>query len=107
MSWDVFRNEMVGMLQGVPFLTCEAMPDGHGLRSSNVFFGIIQKGRMYFRVDDSTRPAYEEMGSGPFRVKGGVLEAYYEVPFDIRDEKHLLLQWATQAIAVARRAPTA
>jgi len=40
---------------------------GYGLRSGGVFFGIVHKGRLYFKVDDASRPDYQAAGSEPFR----------------------------------------
>ena len=103
MSWDLFRQDIIQKLQGVPDLTSESVPDAIGLRSGDAFFGIIQRGRLFFKVDEESLPAYEEAGSGPLRVKGGFLEAFYEVPFDIRDDALLLRQWANRSVIAARR----
>lgn len=107
MSWDIFREELVRRLNAIPSLTCAAMGGGHGLSSGETFFGIIERGRFYLKVDDSTRPTYEEMGSGPFRVKGGLMESFYEVPYDVREDDALLLEWANRSLTVARRSPPA
>jgi len=113
MSWDLFRDEVVQSLQGVPSLTCASMKDvpgmedADGLRSGDAFFGVIKRGRLFFRVDDATRPPYEEAGSGPLRLKAGILETYYEVPFDVREDPLELRQWAGRAVKAAKKPPAA
>src|SRR5436190_20676947 len=105
MSWDDFRTEVVQSLQGVPSFACTAMGKGHGLLSGATFFGMIERGRLYFRVDDESRPAYEAAGCGPFRVKGGLVENYYEVPFEVREDPLVLREWANLAILAAEQKP--
>ena len=56
-------------------------------------------------MDDATRPAYQDEGMGPLRVPQGLIEAYYEVPFDVAENPTQILEWARLAIAAARRAP--
>ncbi|MDC4224262.1 MAG: TfoX/Sxy family protein [Candidatus Manganitrophus sp.] len=40
---------------------------GHGLYRGESFFGILYKGRLYFKTDDASRSDYIEMGMKPFR----------------------------------------
>ena len=44
-----------------------AMFGGYGLYQGRVFFGIIFKGRLYFKTDAASRPAYVRRGMRPFR----------------------------------------
>ena len=38
---------------------------GVGIYYNDVFFAILYRGRLYFKVDDANRPAYEAAGTGP------------------------------------------
>lgn len=80
---------------------------GHGLYSGERFFGILFDGRVYFKVDDTTRTAYEKHGMSPFIyvVKGREMTmSYYEVPLDILEDQNESVVWASQAIHISQRA---
>ena len=77
---------------------------GHGLYSGDRFFGILDEGRVFFKVDDITRAAYESRGMPPFtyEMKGRVMTmSYYEVPPDVLEDRNEAFVWANQAIQVA------
>jgi len=68
---------------------------GYGLYSGAVFFGIIHKGRLYFKTDDQTRPQYTQSGMKPFRPNPKqTLKNYYEVPPDLLEDSDRLVEWA-------------
>jgi len=71
---------------------------GFGLYHRDVFFGILHKGRLYFKTSDQTRSAYEKYGMKPFRPSDKqTLKNYYEVPPDILEDGEALVLWAEQA----------
>ncbi len=82
---------------------------GYGLYRRGVFFGIIFRGRLYFKTDDATRPQYLDRGMKPFRPSATqTLKNYYEVPADMFEESEQLAEWASQSVecgtpSVARR----
>ena len=86
-----------------------SMFGGVGIYAGELFFALIADGTLYFKVDDSTRPAYEERGLLPFRPAGpdGETMQYYEVPADVLEDADRLGPWADAAIAVAHRKRTA
>lgn len=72
---------------------------GYGLYQGKIFFGILYKGRLYFKTDASTRHSYLEMGMKPFRPNAKMtLKTYYEVPADIIEDPDQLMEWATKGI---------
>jgi DNA transformation protein and related proteins len=81
---------------------------GVGIYAGEVFFALIAGDTLYFKVDDSNRPAFEERGLGPFRPYGdsGEVMQYYEIPGDLLEDPEALRPWAEQAIAVAIRKRT-
>ena len=84
------------------------MFSGVGLFHSGAMFGLIVRDTLYFRVDDGTRKRYEGAGSEPFSyLRSGrsvSLSAYYAVPEDLFDRPDELLDWARDAVTVARTA---
>jgi DNA transformation protein and related proteins len=84
------------------------MFSGAGLFHSGAMFGLLVREALYFRVDATTRGRYESAGSQPFSyLRSGrqvSLSAYYAVPEDLFDQPDELLQWARDAVTVARSA---
>jgi len=94
-SFKDFVVDQLGELRG---LSCRAMFGGYGLYQEAVFFGIIHKGRLYFKTDDTSRPAYVKKGMKPFRPnRTQTLRTYYEVPVDIAEDSEQLVTWARRA----------
>ena len=95
---DSFKDFVLDQLRDLPGVTCRAMFGGYGLYQGAVFFGVIHKGRVYFKTDDRTRPAYAAKGMKPFppNVKQ-TLKTYYEVPVDLIEDQEQLSAWAARA----------
>ena len=92
---DSFKDFVVDQLRAVDDLTCRAMFGGHGLYSRNYFFGIVYQGRLYFKTNDRTRPAYDRLGMRPFQPNPELtLKNYYEVPPGVVEDRNELTQWA-------------
>jgi DNA transformation protein len=95
---DGFRDFVLDQLSGLPGLTSRAMFGGYGLYQGDRFFGIIHKGRLYFKTDRLTLPHYRDRGMEPFTpTSTQTLKNYYEVPVDILEAPDDLLTWASQA----------
>ena len=65
---DGFKDFVLDQLADLRGLTCRAMFGGYGLRYREAFFGIIHKGRLYFKVTPETVDSYRALGTKPFRV---------------------------------------
>src|SRR5882672_5917294 len=92
-----FIVEQLAALGGV---RSRSMFGGHGLYKGDSFFGMVGKGRVYFRVDDTTRPKYEAQGMTPFSPDPKMtMKGYYEVPLDVIEDAAELVRWAREAIA--------
>jgi DNA transformation protein len=103
MKQDSFKEFVLDQLEEMRSVTCRAMFGGFGLYHHDLFFGILHKGRLYFKTDDQTRPAYEKYEMKPFRPSDKqTLKNYYEVPPDILEDREGLTVWADQAVQVAR-----
>ena len=96
---DGFKDFVLDQLADLPHVTARAMFGGHGLYSRSTFFGIIYKGRLYFKVTTSTLSRYTDHGMKPFRPNAKqTLKSFYEVPIDILEDTEALTQWATAAV---------
>lgn len=103
MKQDSFKEFVLDQLAGMAPVTCRAMFGGFGLYHHDAFFGILHKGRLYFKTDDHTRPAYKEYDMHPFRYSDKqTLKNYYEVPPDILENEEELILWARDAVQVGR-----
>jgi DNA transformation protein and related proteins len=102
-AYRTFVIESLGRIEPV---TARAMFGGVGLYARGLFFGLIDDDVLYFKVDGSTRGAYEDAGSGPFRPagEGGAAMAYYELPAELLEGADGLRPWMEAALDVARRA---
>jgi len=75
-----------------------------GLYQGDLFFGIVDEGRLYLLTDERTRRAYEERGMSAFRpTPDQVLKNYFEVPVDVLEDDGELVAWARSAVEVQRR----
>jgi DNA transformation protein len=95
---DGFKDFVLDQLTDLPGLTCRSMFGGYGLYCDRVFFGIIHKGRLYFKTSDTTAPRYRTRKMKPFKpnVKQ-TLKTYYEVPVDVLEDAGELTRWAREA----------
>ena len=95
---DGFRDFVLDQLSELPGLTHRAMFGGYGLYQRETFFGIIHRGRLYFKVAPKTVSVYKEHGMNPFRPNAKqTLKSFYEVPVGIIEDSEHLTEWATQA----------
>lgn len=96
---DPIRDRLAAQLELLPDFRCRNMFGGSGLYSRGRFFGLVYRGRVYFRTGDDTRPAYIEAGMGFFQPnQRQSLKNYYEVPPAVVADRGVLLEWARKAI---------
>lgn len=96
---DGFKDFVLDQLTDLRGLTCRAMFGGYALYQRTTFFGIIHKGRLYFKVTTTTVPRFKKHGMKPFRPNAKqTLQSFYEVPIDVLEDAETLTHWATEAI---------
>ena len=96
---DGFKDFVLDQLNELSGVTCRAMFGGYGLYQRNSFFGIIHKGRLYFKTHQMTAPLYRDRGMKPFTpTSTQTLRNYYEVPVEILEAPDELIAWASQAV---------
>jgi DNA transformation protein len=104
---DTFMALVLDQLRGVPAVTHRRMFGGWGLYAGGIFFAIVSDGRLYFKTDEDSRPAYLARGMGPFTYgQDHSLKTYWEVPPDVLEDAQELARWATAAGAAALAART-
>ena len=104
---DSFKEFVLDQLSALPDVRAKAMFGAHGLYQADRFFGILEEGRLFFKVNDASKVAYIERDMGPFTYesRGKTLAmGYYEVPLEIVEKPTDLVEWARQAIQVATAA---
>jgi DNA transformation protein and related proteins len=91
--------------RAIPGIRSRAMFGGVGIYAGELFFALIADDTLYFKVDASTRPDFEERGMGPFRPfgeEGGTMK-YYQLPEDVLEDPEELRPWVERAVAIARQ----
>jgi DNA transformation protein len=81
---------------------------GHGLTVDDVFLALIADERLYLKVDEQTRAAFESAGSLPFVYTGkgrSITLSYWTAPDAALDSPPAMLPWARLALQAALRAP--
>ncbi len=99
MKTDSFAEFVADQLAGLEGVEIRRMFGGHGVYLKKVFFAILADGKLYFKTNPKTLPAFEKAGSKPFiyEKKGKKtirLKNYYEVPVDILENRRKLHAWA-------------
>ncbi len=97
-------EELLARLAPLGELGARRMFGGVGLYCDGVFFGLIDGGVPFFRVDEGSREAYRAAGSAPFQpfADKPSMENYYEVPLGVLEREQALLEWARRALSAAR-----
>lgn len=86
-------------------LRAKRMFGGVGLYCGERFFGLMDDGVLYLKVDDQTRARYTRRRLTPFSPGGGMPSmSYYPVPAGVLEDAGELIVWAREAVAVADRA---
>jgi len=103
-SFKAFVVEQLGRV--TPDIRARNMFGSVGIYAGDAFFALIDDDTLYFKVDDTTRPAYTALGMEPFRPFGedGAAMQYYRVAEELLEDPQALTSWVADAVAVARRA---
>ena len=102
---DSYREFVLEQLGRVTPVMGKSMLGGVGIYAQGLFFALIAEDRLYFKVDDATRPEFERRGMEPFRPFGEESAmGYYEVPADVVEDVPQLEPWTRAALDVAARA---
>jgi DNA transformation protein len=96
---ESFKDFVLDQLQELKGVEARRMFGGFGLYQDETFFGIVHKGCLYFKVDESTVDEYRKHKMKPFRPNARqTLKTYYQVPAEILEDSDRLCEWAKKAI---------
>jgi DNA transformation protein len=101
-----FKSFVLDQLEELGDVTPRSMFGGVGLYHRGVFFGILARDTVYFKVGETNRADYERARMKAFRPypnRSGVTK-YHAVPLEVLESAPELAAWARKAIAVASRA---
>ena len=94
-----FEGRAQGRLSELGDISSRPLFGGHGIYWRDVIFGIVFRGRLYFKVDEGSKGEYVAKGMPPFRPnERQTLKSYYEVPSEVLDDREAPLSWAREAI---------
>ena len=99
-----YLQYVLEQLHGLGGVVSRRMFSGAGLYQDDVFFGLLFRDTLYFKVNDANRADYESRGMGrfqPFPDKPHLSLTYYEVPVDVLEDREELASWARRSIAAA------
>jgi DNA transformation protein len=103
-----FVAHVLELLAPLGAVRARRMFGGHGLYVDALFIALIAGDRLYLKVDDTSRPAFERAGCTPFaysrRDLGAVTLGYWSAPDDALDSQQAMVPWARLALAAALRA---
>lgn len=103
---ESFKDFVLDQLHELDDVEARRMFGGYGLYRDETFFGIIHKGRLYFKIDQSIVGAYRRWKMKPFRPNAKqTLKTYYQVPAEILEDAERLGEWAAQAIRCQNKIP--
>ena len=101
-----FKDFVLDQLLELDGIEARRMFAGYGLYRDETFFGIVHKGKLYFKINDSSIGEYRRRRMRPFRPNARqTLKSYYQVPVDIVEDAEELARWAGQAIRCQTKHP--
>ncbi len=104
---DALVEFVCDQLAGLDGIAHRSMFGGFGLYCGSTFFGIVYRGRVYFKTSETSRAKYLEWGTEPFQPNARQrLGAYYEVPAELLDDRDRLLTLAEEAVDIAMQSKT-
>jgi DNA transformation protein len=101
-NYRIFVLEQLGRVTPV---SAKSMFGGVGIYARGLFFALIAEDRLYFKVNDATRPDFQRLGMEAFRPSDDdSTMGYFEVPADVAEDVVQLAPWMEKAIDVAAKA---
>lgn len=102
-----FASHVVDIMQVIGPVYAKRMFGGHGIFLDGLMFALIADNSLYLKVDDETRPAFDEQGLMPFtyQKKGSTASlSYYQAPEEAMEDLEKMRDWAVPAFEAALRA---
>jgi DNA transformation protein len=100
---DSLRTWLEERLAAIPNVRVARLFGSFGIFSGKTMFGVLDEGRVYFKTDETTRRAYFERGAAVLTARKGTVDTdYYEVPAGVLEDEDKIIEWAREALGVAR-----
>lgn len=101
---ESFKDYVVDQLHQLNEVEARRMFGGFGLYQDETFFGIVHKGKLFFKIDESTVGEYRKRKMKPFWPnRKQTLKSYYQVPADVIEDADALCAWAGWAVRCQRK----
>jgi DNA transformation protein len=101
---ESFKDFLLDQLHELDDVEARRMFGGFGLYRDETFFGIVHKGKLFFKIDESSVGEYRKRKMKPFRSNAKqTLKSYYQVPADVIEDADALREWAVKAVGCQRR----
>ncbi len=92
-------------------VTLRRMFSGAGLFFDGVMFGLVVRGVIFLKADETSSADFEREGSEPFTYVRGKTSGrlsrhalpYWRLPERLYDNPDTLAEWAARALAIAQR----
>jgi DNA transformation protein len=101
-----FVERMAAQLAPLGPVRARGMFGGYGVYLDDLMFALIAWDRLFFKVDDQTKPTFVDAGGQPFVYDQGgqaVTMSYWEPPKGAFKDAGTLMPWAELGLAAARR----
>ncbi len=101
-----FTDYLKDCLAVVGPVTIKRMFGGAGVYADGVMFGLVANDVLYFKADGQNEQDYVDEGLEPFTYDGKarpIKMSYWQVPERVFDDPDEMTEWATAALAAARR----
>lgn len=96
---ESFKDFVLDQLRELDRIEARRMFGGFGIYREEWFFAIIHRGRLYFKIDETTVKEYRKRKMKAFRPnRKQTLKSYYQVPVEIIEDAGQLGVWAERAI---------
>lgn len=102
-----FQDLLRDLFDPVGGVSFKRMFGGVGIFRQGTMFALVADDTLYLKADETTRPAHEAEGCGPFvheSKRGSVATSYWQMPERLYDEPEAFREWALAAFSVAERA---
>ena len=79
---------------------------GHGVFYDGVMIGLVAQNTLYLKVDEQTKPLFEERGLEPFeygKAEKRVAMSYCQAPEETLEDPDSMREWAQLAYEAALR----
>jgi DNA transformation protein len=101
---ESFKDFVLDQLRDLDDVEARRMFGGYGLYRDETFFGILHRGRVYFKIDETTVKEYRKRKMKAFRPNAKqTLKNYYQVPVEVIEDGEQLVEWANRAIRCQRK----